>query len=101
VIGAILNVGGGIARRYAALPGNQRTFGNWLREFRQFMLAPLSPGFDLNRYDRELRRPFPSAPQFATDSKVRRRQHAIANATPPDRDKAPFTPISHGQRLEF
>jgi NAD(P)H dehydrogenase (quinone) len=90
-----------IARRYAALPGNQRTFGNWLREFGQFMLAPLSPGFDLDRYDRELRRPFPSAPQFATDSKVWRREHAIANATPPDRDKAPISPISHGQRLEF
>src|SRR5262250_3932660 len=53
-----------IARRYAALPRSQRTFGNWLREFSQFMLAPLSPGFNLDRYDRELRRPFPSQPQF-------------------------------------
>ena len=49
-----------IARRYAALPRNQRTFGNWLREFAQFMIAPLSPGFNFDRYDRELRRPFPS-----------------------------------------
>ena len=55
-----------IARRYAALPRNQRTFGNWLREFAQFMVAPLNPGFNLDRYDRELRRPFPSQPQFAT-----------------------------------
>src|SRR5215470_8563978 len=68
-----------IARRYAALPRNQRTFGNWLREFAQFMLAPLSPGFNLERYDRELRRPFPSEPQFAPDSKVWRREHAIAD----------------------
>src|SRR5499427_6353688 len=30
-----------IARRYAALPRNQRTFGNWLRELAEFMLAPL------------------------------------------------------------
>jgi hypothetical protein len=93
-----------IARRYAALPRNQRSFGNWLREFVQFMRGPLSPGFDLDRYDRELRRPFPSVPQFATDSKVWRREHSIANAakaTPPPRDKAPITTASHGQRLEF
>ena len=68
-----------IARRYATLPRNQRTLGNWLREFAQFMIAPLSPGFNLDRYDRELRRPFPSQPQFATDSMVWRREHAIAN----------------------
>src|SRR5580704_5313012 len=49
-----------IARRYAAAPRNRRTFRNWLREFTQFMRAPLSPGFNLDRYDRELRRPFPS-----------------------------------------
>ena len=66
-----------IARRYAAPFRNQRTFGNWLREFAQFMLTPLSPGFNLDRYDRELRRPFPRKPQFSTDSKVWRREHGI------------------------
>jgi uncharacterized protein YbjT (DUF2867 family) len=69
-----------IARRYAALPGNQRTFGNWLRTFAQLMMAPLSPGFNFDRYDRELRRPFPSESQFATESKVWRREHAIADS---------------------
>jgi uncharacterized protein YbjT (DUF2867 family) len=68
-----------IARRYAAPFLNQRTFRNWLREFAQFMLAPLSPGFNLDRYDRELRRPFPSEPQFAPESKVWRREHGIAD----------------------
>jgi NAD(P)H dehydrogenase (quinone) len=68
-----------IARRYAALPRNQRTFGNWLREFAQFMLAPLSPGFNLDRYDRELRRPFPSEPEFASESSVWRREHGITD----------------------
>ena len=68
-----------IARRYAALPRNQRTLGNWLREFAQFMIAPLSPGFNFDRYDRELRRPFPSEPQFAPESKVWRREHGIAD----------------------
>ena len=59
-----------IARRYAAVPRNQRTFSNWLREFTQFMIAPLNPGFNLDRYDRELRRPFPSKPKFAPEAKV-------------------------------
>jgi uncharacterized protein YbjT (DUF2867 family) len=72
-----------IARRYAALPRNQRTFSNWLREFTQFMIAPLSPGFNLDRYDRELRRPFPSQPQFAPESKVWRREHGIAALAKP------------------
>jgi NAD(P)H dehydrogenase (quinone) len=68
-----------IARRYAAPFCNQRTFGNWLREFVQFMLTPLSPGFNLDRYDRELRRPFPSEPQFAPESIVWRREHGITD----------------------
>ena len=69
-----------IARRYAALPRNRRTLGNGLREFAQFVIAPLRPGFNLDRYDRELRRPFPSEPQFAPESKVWRREHAVAQA---------------------
>jgi NAD(P)H dehydrogenase (quinone) len=64
-----------IARRYAALPHNQRTFGNWLREFAEFLITPFSPGFNFGRYDSELRRPFPSQPQFAPESKVWRREH--------------------------
>jgi NAD(P)H dehydrogenase (quinone) len=72
-----------IARRYAALPGNQRTFGNWLRELAQFMIVPLSPGFNFDRYDRELRRPFPSAPQFAPASKIWQREHTFADDAKP------------------
>src|SRR5215470_6409636 len=70
-----------IARRYAAPFRNQRTFGNWLRAFAQFILTPLSPGFNLDRYDRELRRPFPSEPQFANESIVWRREHGITDPT--------------------
>jgi hypothetical protein len=66
-----------IARRYAAPFRSKRTFGNWLREFAQFVLTPLSPGFNLDRYDRELRRPFPSEPQFAPESKVWLSEHGI------------------------
>jgi len=81
------------------LPRNQRTLTKRLREFAQFMLAPLSPGFDLDRYDRELRRPFPSVPQFATDSKVWRREHAIADNFSPaalGHGEAPVAATSRG-----
>ncbi len=93
-----------IAHRYAALLRNQRPFGNWLREFTQFMIAPLSPGFNLDRYDRQLRCPFPSDPQFAPDSKVWRHEHAISDAAKPavpGSDKVPITATSRGQWLEF
>jgi hypothetical protein len=88
-----------IARRYAEPFRNQRTFANWLRAFAQFILTPFSPGFNLDRYDRELRRPFPQEPQFATDSKVWRREHVIvSNAKPavPDSSNAPIPAASRG-----
>ncbi len=91
-----------IARRYAAHPRNLPTFGNWLRTLAQFMIAPLSPGFNLDRYDRELRRPFPSEPQLAPEGKVWRREHGIAEPAEPAasvHEKAPST-ISRGQWLE-
>src|SRR4029077_4222147 len=93
-----------IASRYAALSGNQRTLGNWLRQFAQFMIAPLKPGFNFNRYDRELRSPFPSEPQFAPDSKIWQHEHAVADdakPAPPGRDKVPVAATGYGQRLEF
>ena len=93
-----------IARRYAALPGNQRTVGSWLRQFAQFMIAPLKPGFNFDRYDRELRSPFPSEPQFAPDSKIWQHEHAVADdakPAPPGRDKVPVAATGYGQRLEF
>jgi NAD(P)H dehydrogenase (quinone) len=70
-----------IARRYGALPRNQRTFVNWLRTVAQFMVTPLSPSFSFDRYDRELRRPFPSQSQFATESRIWQREHRIADSS--------------------
>lgn len=93
-----------IASRYAALPGNQRTFSNWLRTVAQFLIAPLSPGFNFDRYDRELRRPFPSQLQFASESEVWRREHDITKAAKtamPGRDKARPAATSRAQSLEF
>ena len=46
-------------------------------------MAPFSRGYNFTRYDRELRRPFPSQPQFATESEVWRREHAIGGAGEP------------------
>jgi len=71
------------ARRYAAQPRNQRTLGNWVREFAQFLIAPLRPGFNFDRYDRELRRPFASEPQLAAESKVWRREHGFSDPVEP------------------
>jgi len=72
-----------IARRYAELPGNQGTLRNWLATLGQSMIAPLSPGLNFDRYDRELRRPFPADPRFAPESKLWRREHAIPDAAKP------------------
>jgi len=78
-----------IARRHAALPRNRQTLGNRLRVFAQFLITPLRPGPNLDRYDRELRRPFPSAAQFAPDSDLWRREHSIQPATRPTRIAEP------------
>jgi NAD(P)H dehydrogenase (quinone) len=93
-----------IARRYATLPGNQRTFGNWLRTVAQFLITPLSPGFHFDRYDREMRRPFPSEPRFVRESKVWRREHDIADTTKTaalERDNTRSATTNRVQSLEF
>ena len=68
-----------IARRYAAQPRNQRTIANWVREFAEFIISPVRPGFNFDRYDGELRRPFPFQPKSAPESKVWRREHGITD----------------------
>jgi hypothetical protein len=50
-----------------------------IREFAEFMISPFSPGFNFDRYDGELRRPFPFEPQSAPESKVWRREHGITD----------------------
>ncbi|MGE5205630.1 MAG: NmrA family NAD(P)-binding protein [Chlamydiota bacterium] len=93
-----------IARRYAALPGNQRTFKNWLRTVVQFLITPLSPGFNFDRYELELHHPFPSQAQFASESDAWRREHGIIEAAKPamrGRDKARPAATSRAQSLEI
>ena len=87
-----------IARRYAALPANRRTRRNTVLQAARFLLGPLSPGFDFARYDRELRRPFPSEPQFAPESSTWRREHNVGEnttAVPPDAGRTSTSVTSH------
>jgi uncharacterized protein YbjT (DUF2867 family) len=81
-----------IARRYAAQTRNQRRLSNWIREFSQFMMAPFAPGLSFDRYDRDLRRPFPSAPRFAAESAIWRNEHDIADTI------QPTAPVRTGRR---
>ena len=62
-------------RRYAALPFAQKTFSNRLRAFVNFMRVPFSPGYDLDRYDREQGFPAPAQPRFALDDEQWKAQH--------------------------
>ncbi len=91
-----------IARRYAMQPRNQRTLGHWVREFASFMIAPLSPSFNFNRYDRELRRPFPSEPEVAPDSEIWWREHGITDPakSPESTHKKTTSAASRPQWLE-
>jgi len=66
-----------IARRYAALPENRPTLNNRLRTAAQFLIAPLKPGLNLGRYQRQLRCPVPSQPQLTHESRVWRREHTL------------------------
>lgn len=93
-----------IARRYASLPVNQRTARNWLGTLAQSLLAPLSPRLNFRRYERELRRPFPSEPRFAPDSPLWRREHSIAVASQhsaPIRQNRSVVSTSSSHTLKF
>ncbi len=62
-------------RRYAALPFARKTFANRLRAFSNFMRVPISPGYDLERYERQQRFPMPPEPHFAMDSERWKSDH--------------------------
>ena len=66
-----------IVRRYAALPFARKTFANRLRAFVEFNLVPFTPGYNLNRFEREHFFPIPSAPQFVMSSDRWRAEHAL------------------------
>lgn len=73
------------ARRYAAQPEAQRTFANWLRTLAHFTLTPLSPGYNPERLDRELRCPAPALPLLAMSNefwKLERSELSVQHLSP-------------------
>ncbi|MBE9007477.1 transcriptional regulator [Fortiea sp. LEGE XX443] len=55
-------------RRYAAMPFARKTFANRLRAFWQFNLVPFTPGYNLDRFERQHFQPMPPVLQFAMRS---------------------------------
>ena len=55
------------ARRYAAMPFAQQTFGNRLKAFINFMIAPFHPAYDFVAYERALELPMPSKPLYCME----------------------------------
>jgi hypothetical protein len=73
-----------IARRYAGRLENRPSFAIWFRTVGRFLTAPFTGGVNFERYARELRCPIVSEPQFAPESKIWRREHALHLAVPAD-----------------
>lgn len=61
-------------RRYAALPFAKKTFANHLRAFVNFSLTPFYPGYNLERYDRQLDFPQPQVPKLSAESEFWRHE---------------------------
>jgi NAD(P)H dehydrogenase (quinone) len=71
------------ARRYAALPEAQRTFGNRLRTLADFLRTPLAPGYNPERLNRELRFPMSPTPRLAMGNERWRIERAGELRQPP------------------
>ncbi len=71
------------ARRYAALPKANRTAGNRARAFANFMRTPMSPGYDLDRFERELLFPVPPMRRLAIDDERWQAEHDLQSAQRP------------------
>lgn len=72
------------ARRYAAMPFAKPTFGNKLKAFLNFNLSPFYFGYDLEKWDREMRFPVPPVPSLSIDDPRWRNEHvAPIPAAPP------------------
>ncbi len=74
------------ARRYAALPFARKTIANRIKAFVNFNLVPFSPGYNLDRYDREHDFPMPPDPRLSIDDPRWRRQHATQLPGLPERE---------------
>lgn len=64
-------------RRYAAMPFARPTAANRIKAVFNFLRTPAHPGFNLDRYDREMEFPVPQNPRYCHDSDAWRRDHAL------------------------
>lgn len=64
-----------IARRYAAMPFARVTLGRRLRAFASFNMVPFLPGYDLDRWERQVGLPVPPNPSFSIDDARWRAEH--------------------------
>ncbi len=64
------------ARRYAAMPFAQQTLANRIKAFVKFNLSPFYPGYNFDKYDRQLRLPRPVNPALSIDDSRWRQAHA-------------------------
>jgi hypothetical protein len=64
------------ARRYAALPFARPTFGNRLKAFVNFNLAPFYPGYNFDKWDEAMAFPRAPHPTLSIEDERWRREHA-------------------------
>jgi NAD(P)H dehydrogenase (quinone) len=70
-----------ITRRYAEnSPHTRRTLGNWFRAAFFFARIPITPAYDLDRFDRQLQVPLLARPELASDSAAWATRHESREA---------------------
>lgn len=63
------------ARRYAALPFARQTLGNRLKTFLSFNATPFYPGYNFDKWDRNMATPVAPNPSLSIEDDVWRRSH--------------------------
>jgi hypothetical protein len=71
------------ARRYATLPFARRSLGNRLKALVKFTVAPLLPGYDLKRLERQWGFPEPQKPTLSLADETWRDEHSQLMARQP------------------
>jgi uncharacterized protein YbjT (DUF2867 family) len=68
------------ARRYAAMPFARQTLANRLRALASFSMAPFYPGYNLDRWERQIGLPVAPTPSLSIDDERWRTEHAAPGA---------------------
>ncbi len=69
-------------RRYAAMPFARQTLGNRLAALAKFMVTPLYPGYNLDRWDRKMGLPAPPNPTYSDEEDRWLHEHLGQDASP-------------------